>query len=848
VENASHKSPRRGAWVALLTLVVAALALWSWIFRGSSPAAPEPTPSLLPAASPETGGKPTVENAPGRAAIAASSAQVARLPPWASPCTVTGRVVDRHGNPIAGARLSLATLRGPGSESAVVDCESGAHGLFECSVVHAFSYEYSLKVLAPGFLERDVEHASLLPPTCDLGLIVLDPGSTLTGRVLDKSGASVADAAIRLVRSANEWMNRDDPGAIVGHSSADGSFALEGIPGDGIRLAAEKGRLHSDWTARITIPPDGAASGISIVVEQALLVRGRVRERVSGAPLSAEIRILCTPGNWLVEAKSGSDGEFSAWAARPFSALTCAAQASGYASGGGTGLWVGSLESSIEYLTLELYPIKPVDIVVEDEGTGAPLASAELAWISSEISHPQDTNPHLYDGLGASASADAQGRIHQSALPDRAWAAVVRAPAHAPRVLDRKELTPSGAHVRLASGGTVRVQTLAGGVPAPGIRVELCVAADSTGDYRALQLLPKDSRALLTVRESDASGEASFADLAPGECTIQVRDSTHASHPLPELTVVAGQTCRVTVDVGSACSIAGRVSRDGAPVPGILVLARDVDQHIRRIIDSSDGPYETERAHSYTAMTNQDGRYRIDGLPSGIYGVATIGQEKGYDSKRIETPKAHQVVLAGGQRSECDLELEGTVTIRGTVIVNGRKRYGLRVDFNMHRSGESRFLHIESVTDCEGGYALLVPSGATGNISVHEEREHLPNADLAERREVVVSEVAAPLDFDVAEGRATFEFVRKGASVQQPPGSRLILKPRAEAGGVAGFANDHTWYIGVGNDTGSAQWTAPAGSFVVCLELPAGGRGPESHFTILPDEIASAIIETEPVK
>lgn len=825
----------RSTWGLALLAAAAVLGLVLWVLHASGSIAPSP---LQPAgnvsamaAGSEFAEKPVADRLP----IVAPSPETSGRSKWTQACMVTGRVLDPHRNPVAGAKVSLSSS----------SCESSAAGVFECSVECAYGLTYRATVLAQGFLLREFAVHRLMPPAFNLGEIVLDTGARVSGRVLDDSGNPVAGAKIEFIRKTDVGYSWNEPGTVVGQSGNDGSFTLENMPSDGICLAAEKGTLHSDWTACITIPPDGAASGIELHMQPALLVRGRVRDRASGAPLSAAVRITSSPGRWSVETNSGADGEFSAWAGRPYSSVVCMARAPGHTPNG-TGTDVGPPGSAVEYLTCDLYPIAPVDFIVEDQATRAPLPRAELAWIPAELGEPQNLNPRLFDALASSASADDRGRIHIDAPPIDHWNAVIRAPAYAPRVCVFQELTASGAHVELSVGGAIEVQAFAGRIPAFGVHLELYAGFNSgDGNPSSRRELPKDLRMLVASADTDSKGEASFRDLATLEYSIQVRDPLHASHPLPDVAVVAGQTSRVTVEVGSACSITGQILRDSLPVAAVVVFARDVDQHMRKTIESSDGPYVLETAHAYTSVSDPEGRYRIEGLPCGAYAVATLGQDLDYDTSHLETPKPTRVALAEGQTRECDIELDPTVTIRGTVSVNGHPRYGMQVRYETHRNreGEIRRMTRNCLTDSAGQYALILPAGTTGNLAVLDVAETWGGVELAERVNLAASERDAPLDIDITAGSVRLEFVRNGESASVPAASRVVLRPKAEGGGVLGFSKDKQWYVSPRLGGQYAEWTLPVGSFTAYSETIGVERGPDALLTVRRDETAVVKLE-----
>jgi hypothetical protein len=856
VETPVLGSRGSAAWkVSLLLAALALLILLVW-WLGVGSVAPEPVaPSQVPGSSlPAARTEPGPDDSKGRAPVAETRSSAPASPIWASPCVVTGRTVDRRAKPVAGAKVALLEFRaGRGSEqgpSARHESESNSNGVFQFSVESGFACKYTIEARAARCLPTETEIPRLLPPSFNVGEIVLEPGNKLTCRVLDETGSPVGGAEIRMLHSGSERWLTNEVGMPVGRSGPDGTLALAGLPGDGVRLEASEGTRRSVWSEPILIPPEGATRTIELVLEPALLVRGRVIDRASGAPLRASVRISTEPKSWVAETESRADGEFSAWAARPSTVVICTARAPGYQSDG-TGTSGGSPGSEVEFLVCKLIPLGSIDIVVEDQATKAPLADAELAWIPQEMGNPKSADPRLYDAVESSLSADERGRIHADSSPESSEFAVVRAPGHAPSCVELRKLAGQETHVQLSSGGTVQVIVMSASSPAPGVRVELYTASDwNTQDRRSRDRIAKDTRTLVAGVETDSAGVVRFQDLPATGYFVQVRDGMHASHPIPDVTVTAGQTFRVTIEVGAACSIEGRVSRDGRPAPAVVVVARDVDQHIRKTVDSSDGPYEVESAHAYTTLSDPVGRYRLEGLPNGIYTVTTLTKDLDGRGEPLETPSPKQVVLAEGQTGECDLELEATITFRGTVAFNGRPRYGVRVSFlaNHNREDGSGPVREECLTDCDGHYALEVPERATGQITIKEGRAG-GGADLAERLNLASSDAAVPIDFDIHAGVARLEFVSNGKIGPLPTGSNLILKPKPEGGGVSGFSTQRAWFLSTRSGATEVAWTLPAGAYHVYVRAMDGEvHAPESSLTVAEGESTTVSVETAAAK
>lgn len=187
-------------------------------------AAPEPAPrSVLHPSAPSP-----AANAPGHEFV------------------VSGRITDREGRALAGARVLVAAPRrlreaswllkpleldagdSPEHEGELAQTGSGLDGVFRVGVARAD--ELHVAVREAGFVGIDrVFSAPAENSALDLGTLTLQPGAKLRGRVRNGSGRPIAGA--RIVRTDRTILPSEDglewSGLTLATSAADGSFVLD---------------------------------------------------------------------------------------------------------------------------------------------------------------------------------------------------------------------------------------------------------------------------------------------------------------------------------------------------------------------------------------------------------------------------------------------------------------------------------------------------------------------------------------------------------------------------------------------------------------------------------------------
>jgi hypothetical protein len=191
--------------------------------------------------------------------------------------SLVAKVVDDTGTPIA--RFSVT--------AAGVDEACWGAGEFESSREKEVLLEglqpggYTVTIEAPGraAVVRPAVRVSAGAAT-DLGRIVLLPGGTVRGSVVDRDGSAVSGAAVAIARPTD--------GAQLGHevtTTESGEFVLSGLRAGSFDIVV----THPDYVApaptEVEIDPFGEAAEVELVLSEGGRIEGAVTSR-SGAPLA----------------------------------------------------------------------------------------------------------------------------------------------------------------------------------------------------------------------------------------------------------------------------------------------------------------------------------------------------------------------------------------------------------------------------------------------------------------------------------------------------------------------------------------------------------------------------------
>jgi len=445
---------------------------------------------------------------------------------------VVGRVLDPYGGPLSGARVRLFPL--PEMDSIQVEMVngerqtdhevvSGPRGRFAAGRLAAGIYD--LEVLADGW-------APLFRPALevpeegdlDLGDLLLDPGATIEGRVIDAEGRSVEGAEVRFhsyVRttglSTGVILSGRFP--LVARSGFDGRFAIEHQPEDrGQELVvSHPSHLDEMVTAQpgdelvVRLRPAGGVFGRVVSADGAPLPGAHVEVQVEQRSETLQGSSMSTH---FTSGRSGEDGTFNVVKVPPGQARV-KASATGYAAS--------------EPVELEIavgQRAGPLRLVLSDPAVvfgqvldldGAPAAGAEV-----RVTDSTGSTQHVDRG-------DAEGRYRVAGLASGVAEVWAQAEASGARVTRNVELRAGEQRLdlRLAARPAVGGRVVDGeGRPVAGASVSVEPVRREEGTFYSASgpSTGSDGSFLLALDRPGAYRVEANAEAGVGEVEVEVGD------------------------------------------------------------------------------------------------------------------------------------------------------------------------------------------------------------------------------------------------------------------------------------------------------------------------------------
>ena len=731
--------------------------------------------------------------------------------------TLTGRVVDDSGRPVAEAKGSAG--RSLGGVAGFLAGLRGGKPAFRTRQDGTFTAgrlapgeNQNVAVTHPEYERSVLGGVDLAPGGTKAGLVfTLRRGLAIAGSVRDAEGKPIPAAEIALSQSLSVRTSRGGSRAVMnvlggapdaprGKSGADGRFELRGVaPGD-YTLRVKATGWATEAVDPVKVTRDGAVPPVDVVLAPGAAISGTVRRRtgggVEGAFVLARVQgasaAPARPG--LENPATGPDGSFVLDGLRGGATYDLQVFLGG-------GLGPGPAQKGI------LAPSDGVEIAVAGTGriegsavdakTGQPLAAFDVSY------EPERGGGMVFRiarraGVGASGAGQRlhveseDGRFALEDVPAGRWSVVVEAKgyqvARAGGVTVEEATTTDGVEVKVPAGTVLkgRVVDARSGRPV----VEANVVATSAGAPGAFPgLAGLDAGGLLT----DADGRFEVEGLAPGKVSLRV---DHVDYEDRSETVELKEG-------GSAVEVA--LSRGGALGGTVLTASRqpaagaDVTLQVSGEGGFARGPLG---GGSQSAVTDASGRFRFDHLSAGRYSVAA--QLSGQASEPQPA-----VLTAGDSNDGLVLVLAGGATLRGLVSgLPDAQRAGVLVSAN----GPQQY-SASARTGPDGHFELTgLPAGTTSLRATAG--DFLSGATRSASGSVTVAEGQLEADATVVfEGTAALSgnVTRGGRPVS---GAMVFAGPRRGGANASARTDDSGAFRMEGLEDGeyNASVQPPAGS------------------------------------
>jgi len=525
-----------------------------------------------------------------------------------------------------------------------------------------------MRVVADGFAEAN--------PTIDIDSdsvrlsepIRLEPVARVRGRVVDAQGKPVSDAAVR-VHEIPGYPRSSESGRVVGRGATDeaGAFDFAGAPpGVHLHVRIEKAGYVQSVSNPFRVEPASSFAHPDVALVREAVIEGRLLDDtgkpVRGANVSA-VRQAVRPGDeniYLLPAVTGADGAFRIFGLREGSyAVTVKRQ-----RGGNPGTQVRVAEvragetASIGDVTLDA----PATCRLVGSALGAdgrPLRTLTLRLIKRNGKGSSRNRPmHRLDLV-----TDATGAFRRDLTHDGSFDLEFGdASGSALRRKNGVELvggeTLDVGRLVLVTEGVVHGRVLGAGKP----------LRDATVRLHGARPVSREGTRPPREIKTDAKGKFSVSGLALTRFTLMVEHADFAREVVLVDPAEPETASDIEIELQRGGSVEGTVvDADGKPV-GRRAL---VQLYLRT------GPDEYSRSPYGKSLTDQDGGFRIDGVPAGRYRAHAGG------SVRTATGSA---VISG----EYELRVRAGETTKARIVVEKRENPRSRRPRSSRRGTEKR--------------------------------------------------------------------------------------------------------------------------------------------------------------
>jgi RNA polymerase sigma factor (sigma-70 family) len=645
----------------------------------STPPAPE-APAEVRTAPAESGAREPVSLA---STSASPSARV----------RVHARLLDARGRPLPGAELEqpLHEARAVADANGDVELEFALDPAKKTRIVaDGATFEADvLDFVARAGSCRDALRTEARPAAgavLELGELRLYPIGAVGGIVRDASGLSVAGADVRLTlpsaldeRRARLFGPEYTLQERRMQADAEGRFLYDDVP-EGL-WCVWAGAPGMQWVRSepLRIEPAAAIEEYELVLallDDANTIRGVVRAAeggvLAGVELVATADGAAQPASWATSDAAGRF-ELVGEAGVPYRVRASQPQPRRSTWNGGGNVSVADLpDERHEPVTLEgvrpgpdeLVLVMPVarflDVAVVERGGGAVREGVSV--------HEQHDAPGG-DGYYSLEKQGERAGLARVLVPDAPFTLAVRTEGYEPASvgpLDPLALPPA-VRIELVPLPRVRGTVHAGGEPVAGVRVQLMqipppVEVEELYDFPA-RLSGWDLRGT----ETDAAGRFELPIPFRTECALLAEKDGYAAAERSPLVFAPGHDERVDLELGLGGAVEGRVLvPEGESPAGIVVRFCRGDMR------------------SHEAVTDEDGRYRVERLTPGpfmvlaerkraglSFGFAASVVEKPPVREHFEFPWALEVREGETTHHDVDLAAQERATLEGSLLIDG---------------------------------------------------------------------------------------------------------------------------------------------------------------------------------
>jgi uncharacterized GH25 family protein len=549
---------------------------------------------------------------------------------------VAGKVVDEHGAPVVGARV---TFHGASDWSQQADPRhdavvTGPDGAFKFPAVAAGSFRF---VAAHNEYASGTSQLVTLDGKNDRGgvTIQLGAGATVRGRVVDAQKHPVSGARVRIGVSSRRSMISAAPRQA--YSDDNGAFEIRGLPRKELAAVAMN-EVGSSLTKDVDAT-NGDVGNIELVIDVTGTISGVVVDpqgnAVDGAQVSAgpNFRDMRASGDfqsWRLrgfpEDLTDSNGHFTLTGLAPGSYQVTAMRAHA-ASRGRRGTSEGVVAEA---------GTKDLKIVLQPEGA-----------VKGRVTFTDGTTPVAFTiQVGMTQQAfTGDSAFELDALAPQKYELSVRGPSFQTRaveVLVEPAKTVDLGTILVEQGRQLGGTVVADGQPVPGATVSAGRQIFGNGTSNSANFGPMGQNTKSTTTGAD--GTFSLSGFGGGDLTIVAEQpDIGRSKGMRVPSDMPGQG-ELVLELQKFGALSGVLRQGGKPVEGVFVSCQST----------------TTPGAIYAVASGPDGGYRYDRLAPDTYKVsATVGMPMSgmkFYSKEVVVPSGKEVTV--------DLSVEpGAVTL-----------------------------------------------------------------------------------------------------------------------------------------------------------------------------------------